>query len=260
MKPSQLRFRPRFNFLTALLFGLAAGLVCPLAAQTTIGYVPNADLGSANHTGYAMTSSTGYVVAFDFTSSTLGNSSYNLNSVSLLLSGDANLADFSAQISATAPTSLTLPTALTTLSSANSGTLNSSTASAYSFAPGSSYTFSADTTYYLTVLYTGANTANWIATSTAGGVYSGLLAGYGASLDPLTTALDPGYYGIFDRQITTSGYNDPWHNQSGANAGLAITATAVPEPGTTASIFGAVALLAGLFIRRRRLTQKSFRS
>lgn len=262
MKLSRLRFRPRFNLLTALLFGLAAALGSPLAAQTTIGYVPNADLGSVNSPTIIMSSSNGYVVAFDFTNATIGGD-YTLSSISLLLSGNANLADFSARISTTAPTApdniTPLPTALTTLSASSSGTLNASTASAYTFTPNSSYTLSADTTYYLTILYNGSGTANWIATTSAGGDTGSGTNNYGTALSPLTSALNPATNGIFYRSVhPVDGYGS-YYSQSSAGSNLGLAITAVPEPGTTTALFGAAALLAGLFIRRRRSARATFR-
>ncbi len=222
--------------------------VSVLRAQTaTIGYDPLANTGGFIFKSF--TASTAYVVPFQF--NTLGD--YSINSVSLLLRGDADLADFTLSVSTTLPSDLTAPTSLTTFST--TGTLSGSDV-VYSFSSGATPTLAANTTYYLRVGYNGANTANWIATSGGGvgvnnygafvfnpvsGAVFGGTAGYGGlNADPITY-----------RSLTSGGFND----SEATMGGFSLTASAVsviPEPAAYASLVGAVTLAAALFVRRRR--------
>ncbi|MBI3886460.1 MAG: PEP-CTERM sorting domain-containing protein [Opitutae bacterium] len=229
--------------LAAALALAAAFGVAPLRAQTaTIGHSPVANAVAPDvsiFTGASLNPNTAFIVPFQF--NTLGD--YSLTSVSLLLSGNASLADFDLSASSTLPTDLTAPTALTTF--ATTGTL-SGTETAYNFASGTSATYLGGTTYYFRVAYTGTGTANWIKPTDGGFTGSG-------GIPPLTfidSALVDGP-DISYRSLTSGGFTDSFNN-IGAFSITATAVSAVPEPSTYAAIFGAVVLLGAVVARRRR--------
>lgn len=237
---------------------LALALIATLAfsrlpAQTaTIGYSPVSNLVTPTvltFTGASLNANTAFVVPFQF--NTLGN--YSLTSVSLLLAGNANLANFSLSVSSTLPTDLTPPTALTTFSA--TGTLNS-TASAYSFTSGATPTLAANTTYYFRVAYTGSDAANWIASAANG---TGATGSGGFVFVPVTGALlstSNGYGGVFTSAVTyrslTSGGFTNVQDTMGAFSITANAVSAIPEPSTYAALAGAATLAAAFYVRRRK--------
>jgi len=233
---------------------LAAALVLAgtssLVAQTTIGYSPVANYNAptvAIFTGTSLNSSTAFIVPFQI--NTLGN--YSLTSVSLLLAGNASLSDFSLSVSSTLPTDLTAPTALTAFSAA--GTLTG-TETAYNFTSGATPTLAANTTYYFRIAYTGGATANWIKPTDGGASGSGgipaltffdsvLISGSGSGGTTATA--------ITYRSLTSGGFSDGY-NVMGAFSITASAASAIPEPATYAAIFGGLALVGAVVLRRRR--------
>lgn len=228
----------------SLLASLAVALgVSGLHAQTaTIGYNPVANPLAPTvllFTGASLNTTTAFVVPFRF--NTLGD--YSLTSVSLLLAGNANLADFSISVSSTLPTNLTPPTALTTFSA--TGTLNG-TGTAYSFASGATPTLTANTTYYYRVAYNGTDTANWILTGGSASTGSGgtpALTYISSSFAPNTM--------ITYRSVTGTGLTDGYGNM-GAFSITANAVSAIPEPSTYAAIAGALTLVGAIFVRRRQ--------
>ena len=233
---------------------LAATLgVSRLRAQTaTLGYDPVANLVSPTvltFTGASLNATTAFVVPFQF--NTLGN--YSLTSVSLLLAGNASLAQFSLAVSTTLPTDLTPPTALTTFSA--TGTL-SGTEAAYNFTSGATPTLAANTTYYFRVAYTGTDTANWIAAAANG---TGATGSGGFVFVPVSGALlstSNGYGGVFTSAVTyrslTSGGFTNVQDTLGAFSITATAVSAIPEPSTYAALAGAATLAAALYVRRRK--------
>lgn len=230
---------------SAILLALASLIAAPLGAQTTIGFSPNADENNTQLTFASLSNSTGYILPFTFSATSIGGN-YSISSVSLLLSGNASLADFSVSVSSTFATDLTAPTALDTFIA--SGTLTA-TPTAYTFSADSGTTFTQASTYYLRVVYNGSDTASWIRTS--GNAYGiGGSTNYGGGVPSLTASYNPGDQKIYYRSVTSGGFTD--FGSTGTNMGVALTATAIPEPGTAAALAGAAALGVALVIRRRR--------
>lgn len=232
---------------SAILLAVASLLAAPLGAQTTIGFTPNADENNTQQIFASLSNSTGYILPFTFGATGIGGD-YAISSVSLLLSGNASLADFSVSVSSTFSTDLAAPTALDTFTT--TGTLTA-TPTAHTFSSAANTTLSQASTYYLRVVYSGSDTASWIRTS--GNAYGiGGSTNYGGGVPSLTAAYNPGDQKIYYRTVTSGGFTD--FGTSGTNMGVALTATAIPEPGTAAALAGAAALVVALVIRRRRST------
>lgn len=247
--PSSLRRLGQIALGVVALFGVSS-----LRAQTaTIGYSPVANLVAPSvviFSGASLNANTAYVVPFQF--NTLGD--YSLTSVSLLLAGNASLADFSLSVTSTLPTSLTLPGALTTLSAA--GSLSGSE-TAYNFTAGSAPTLTANTTYYLNIAYAGTDTANWILSASQGSSASTGSGGF--VFIPVSGALVSGlngYGGVTISNITyrslTSGSFADLDTTIGAFSITAAAVSAVPEPSTYAALAGLGALVAVICVRRRQ--------
>lgn len=238
----------------ALAFTATLG-VSGLRAQTLIvGYnaVTNTVSPTVNiFTDASLDADTAFIIPFFFEAeqflaeneSFSGN--YAIDSISLLLAGDASLADFSLSVSSTLPTDLTAPGALVSFSSASTLV---GTETAYTFSPSAVVSLVADTTYYIRVGYTGTGTANWILAGNPGVPDFG--SGSGPTFGAIFTTENPGTT-ISYRAVTSSGFS----NEFATVGAFSITATAisaVPEPATYAGIVGAATLAAALMVRRRR--------
>jgi hypothetical protein len=259
MLPTSLR-----NLLNACLtLALTATLgISGLRAQTlTIGYGEENTVSPTVNifTGASLEANTAFIIPFQFNSEIFTDGFY-LNSVSLLLSGDASLADFSLSVSSALPTDLILPSALVTFSSTG---LLGETGLARTFTPNatvnipsiSSGSFGSESgsgpsffTYYLRVAYTGTDTANWILAGNAGTPYSG--SGSSPTFSAFRGTLDPSEV-ISYRSVTSEGYENDFATL-GAFSITATAVTAVPEPATYAGIIGAATLAVALVVRRRR--------
>lgn len=239
--------------LLTLAFGFVFGATALFAQTANIGHpaplTNYEDPGQYNFVA-GMSSANAYIVGFKFDS--LGD--YRIDSLTLLLAGDADLSDFSLSVSSTLPTDLTLPTAITTFS--GSGTLTG-TATPTTFTVNLSETLTADTAYYLRIAYMGSDTANWV--KVAGNNPT-------TSSPPPLTILDEGdilavfagdpYFSWADnsityRQATGTGFSDI--NSTVGGFSLAASAfSAVPEPASVAGLAGAATLLSAFLVRRRR--------
>ena len=249
--PSLCTFRRRVPVLIAAVTLGVSGL----RAQTlVVGYstVANTVSPTVNvFTGASLDANTAIIIPFlfqeenflDLNPSYSGN--YAIDSISLLLAGNASLADFSLSVSSTLPTSLTPPSALVSFSA--TGTL-SGTESAYTFSRSAAVSLVGDTTYYFRVGYTGAGTANWIMAGNPGTPDFG--SGSGPTWGAIITTENPSD-AISYRSVTSSGFS----NDIATVGAFSITATAVsavPEPAAFASLIGVATLGAALFVRRRR--------
>ncbi|MEY2878843.1 MAG: hypothetical protein RLZZ15_1223 [Verrucomicrobiota bacterium] len=234
---------PSRRFLVASLALATAVGVASLRAQTaTIGYSPVANPLSPtvlSFTGASLNANTAFIVPFQI--NTLGD--YSLSSVSLLLAGNASLANFSLSVSSTLPTDLTPPSALTTFSA--TGTLNP-TEAAYNFTSGATPTLAANTTYYFRVAYTGTDTANWILTG--GSAFTG--SGSTPSLSFISSAFGADTLITYRSVASGAGSND--YGNMGAFSITASAVSAVPEPSTYAALAGGLTLAAALYVRRRQ--------
>lgn len=218
-----------------LSFGL--GLLEVAQASSTIGYAGVDDPDNSNSDFVSgMSSSSAYLIQFAFQ----GLGDYSLDSVQLMLDGNADLSDFSVMATSTLPNDLTLPASLTTFST--TGTLDANH-TVYSFAANTPMTLTDSTPYYLRVSYTGPDTANWI--RAAGNPGSGS-TGSGAFVLTLVQS-ELTTQGLNMREVTSGGPN----NLVNAIPGFSITASAIPEPGTLGLLATGLALTA-LYIRRRR--------
>src|SRR5262245_1536184 len=88
--------RKIFLVLASLALGGGFG---PLVRSQTIGYSPVADDDNDNIAFAAFSPGTAEVYVIPFTFNSIINGDYSLSSTQLLLSGNANLADFSIYIS-----------------------------------------------------------------------------------------------------------------------------------------------------------------
>lgn len=219
---------------------LALGGLGHLHAQTTIGFTPNADQNADGEVFESMSSLTAWYIPFRF----VALEDYSLSAVSLLLAGDANLADFSIIATAEVGDDLDVPESLTTFSATGSLT---STPTTYDFSANIATALDQNTTYYIRITYTGSDTADWVRTSGSG---TGQTSGYSGSISGnyLRAALDPGYTGIAYYRNQASGGT---LSALGSNQGFALTASAVPEPDTYALFFG-IATLGFVALRRCR--------
>lgn len=166
-----------------------------------------------------------------------GTTSYTLDSVELLLSG--NSASSVIQLSLyTNDGSNTPGTLITSFTPASSFTLTS-TATLYTFNPGSSITLDANTTYWVTLSSTNGtgNTTgvNWNTSSPLPSPLSSVGVGFGTNP------------AIFGTNTTPSS----WTSTSSVNNAFIVNATAVPEPaGWGLAIIGTTVFLRRNFRRK----------
>lgn len=199
-----------------------------------------------------LTSDNGYFIPFIFYGF---DEPYRLNSIQLLLSGDADLSDISLLATSTLGIDLTLPPILTTFST--TGTLTD-TPTVYTFGADSFPHLTPGSTYYVRLLYTGTDTANWVLTSVAAsggeGSSSGgdpsTSGGYGSPppvhLSPMVGPIGHDL-SFMTRWVTSTSYSNQRYT-----AGISITATAVPEPAHFALGVTGFTLTMALLVRLRR--------
>lgn len=218
---------------------LAAGTLFASLVQSAIQIIGQVPVENANNNMFnaSMTNTKAFYVPFAFNA--IGD--YSLDTVKLLLKGDAELADISVMATSTLGTDLTVPTALVNFSA--SGTL-SGTDTAYDFSPLASSNLLEGVTYYLRIANTGMSSVSWVFGSTLGNGENPFTSG--APFTPLVTQLtpdDPYSY----REITNSSFTNEYRRP-----GLSIAAAAVPEPLTFAGMTGGLTLCGALLVRLRR--------
>jgi hypothetical protein len=203
---------------------LATAVALSLAVASTFGQVAVSNLTETKHGSVNVTTTAWWASSF----TTHSETSYTLNSVSLKLSAASNTAgNFFVRLYSNG--SGVPGSSLETLS----GTGNPSSATTYSFTSGGT-TLNQGTTYWLVAGVTsGAGDYSWDWTnSTAQDSVEG--QSWGIGNDDVHTSSNSGSTWVFD----------------GAAMQFSVTATAIPEPGTYAAIFGVAAL--GLVAWRRR--------
>lgn len=209
-------------------------------SSIVIGHPPSREYSFLS----GMTSGTVVVIPFAFDSV---GPTYTLTNANLLLvsgNGTADRADLSLQVFSALPTSLALPSALTTL--ASPGGLVPNRLGVSLFYPDSTPTFTAGTTYYLSVTYRGTENLDWDRTS-------GDLYGYSYTAEnPVTAAYIEGTPLVY-HVITAAGVSSFYDNMGGFSiTATPVTASAIPEPAATAALVAGAILVAALRLRRRR--------
>ncbi len=188
-----------------------------------------------------------YVIPFRFDS--LGD--YTLTSANLLLStplglpsqpsfATPSLSDVSLQVFSSLPSSLSLPTPITSFASLDIAT---TTVGVHTFAATSSPTLTASTTYYLGLTYLGDDPLSWNYYEEVPSLGPKLSNPVSDTFNSRTAFI---YYAIGSEGVT---------QDTAVLGGFSITAAAVnaiPEPATTVAFAAGAVLAAAMWVRWRR--------